>query len=233
MNRHFADYINIARDYNIPFLTYVTNGQLFTDEVIVASIKAPVHEIVVSIDAATKNLYEEIRVNASFDRLINNIKRVNELKREYNAVYPMITINFTAFRENRAEAPLLVKKYHEYFDFLRISNLLTDKRNESNPYNRLNGNNFCEMVRQCEEAAKDTSVVVYGSLNPLWKPPLLCGRPIEYVVISSKGDVQICNKEIIGNIYANPYKEIFESNKQLLLKMCLGKDAYCHEKCGS
>jgi len=94
VNKHFVEYIDIAARYSLPSLNFITNGVLFNDEIIRASIKAPVHQIDVSIDADNKNSYEAICGRDFFDRVIANLRRISELKKEHHSVYPRVGIVF-------------------------------------------------------------------------------------------------------------------------------------------
>ena len=231
MNKLFGKFIQIASHYGIPNLGFVTNGQLLNDELIMASIEAPVHEITISIDAATKDIYEEIRENASFDKTINNLKRIYDLKKKNHSVYPKIIVNYTAFEQNALEAPIFIQKYQEYFDQIRINHLLIRMRNKSNPYTRMSEDKFRGMIKLCKRNVRNKSLTYsYGAL--MSSPPLLCSNPVEFVLISSNGDVTLCNKRIIGNIFETSYSELIKLNETLVRKMVFTRDKYC-KKCGS
>jgi len=231
MNKHFADYISIAASYNIPHLFYVTNGQLLTDEVIKASILAPVHEVAISIDAATKNLYEEIRENALFETVINNLKKIFEFKKQFESVYPRITINYTVFEENCKDAPLFIQKYQEYIDTIYIGHLLLEKRNDTVPYSRMSDEKFDGLIKLCEKAIHNNSVQLVYSGHSLQRKPILCDTALRYVNVSSNGDVKLCTKKVVGNLFNNSLDEITRANKSALIKNYFAKDQYCR-KCG-
>jgi MoaA/NifB/PqqE/SkfB family radical SAM enzyme len=87
-------------------VSLVTNGLLLTGERI-SRILAPdskVREIAISIDAAHKESYEEIRGNGNFDRLVSNLE---ELKRQVEASphKPWITWAFLLLKDNFEELP--------------------------------------------------------------------------------------------------------------------------------
>lgn len=233
LNNEFHELIGIASKYKIPKLFFVTNGQLLSDKVILASIKAPVHEIAFSIDAASKTMYEEIRTNASFEKIISNLKKVHEYKEKYNSKYPLISINFTIFKQNAQEAPDFILKYHKYFDLINITHLLTRVRNDINPYERLDLACFNDIIKKCRQIIQGKQVILNYSFSPVNKPLILCCNSISYLSVAVNGDVFFCNKKKVGNIFEKPLKDIENSNSCLMRKMYFANDDYCRSSCGS
>lgn len=54
----------------------------------------------ISVDGATKETYEKIRVRGNFDRLIRNIKRLLDLKKEMNSETPWIYFSMVCMKDN-------------------------------------------------------------------------------------------------------------------------------------
>jgi len=61
----------------------VTNATRLAPEISHAILKNEINIIVYSIDSEEKEMYEKIRVNANFDKVLNNIKNFNEISKEY------------------------------------------------------------------------------------------------------------------------------------------------------
>ena len=59
--------------------------------------------ITCSIDGASQETYSQYRVNGNFDRVIENITRINEFKRRFNSDKPVLTWQFVAFGHNENE----------------------------------------------------------------------------------------------------------------------------------
>jgi len=232
MSKHFLKFLDIAKKYYIPNLTYVTNGLLLTDRIIEKTIDCGVKEVSISIDAATENLYEEICENASFAQAIDNLKRVYELKKKCNSKYPLIRICYTVFDQNIKEIPLFIEKYYPYFDTLFLSHLRLRIRNKINPYNRVSKEQFVAMEKQAIIKARKKGIIITTAFNGVRPRPFLCHTAINYRLIDSNGDVILCNKEIIGNIFVNNYKDIIQNNISLFNEMYRTKHNYC-TVCGS
>ena len=62
--------------------TIITNGQWNRDEIPYELLTAPVNLIEISIDAGGKKGYERTRINGSYAKLIENIKKLHELKKQ-------------------------------------------------------------------------------------------------------------------------------------------------------
>lgn len=57
----------------------------------------------ISMDGATKETYEKIRVRGNFDRLVRNVKRMTELKKEMGAKNPWIYVSMVCMKDNVRE----------------------------------------------------------------------------------------------------------------------------------
>lgn len=62
-----------------------------------------------SVDGATKETYEKIRVRGNFDRLVRNIKRLIELKKEMNSETPWTYISMVCMKDNIHEFLKLIE----------------------------------------------------------------------------------------------------------------------------
>ena len=62
-------------------------------------------ELHVSIDAATPEIYERIRVRAHLDRVLDNVRRLQETKRRLGSSAPSLRMVVVAMRQNLAELP--------------------------------------------------------------------------------------------------------------------------------
>jgi MoaA/NifB/PqqE/SkfB family radical SAM enzyme len=60
-----------------------TNGTRLTEELCHAIFKNNVNDIVLSIDTEDKELFEELRKNASFEKVLENVKLLNRIRKNY------------------------------------------------------------------------------------------------------------------------------------------------------
>jgi radical SAM protein with 4Fe4S-binding SPASM domain len=112
LHRKLDDLLRIAAQYKIPFLYMHTNGILLHERVI-KRVVGHVHQLSISVDGATKETYEHIRKGANFDRLIANIKALNQAKEEMQSQTPHLCFNVVLMRSNISELPALVHMAHD------------------------------------------------------------------------------------------------------------------------
>jgi MoaA/NifB/PqqE/SkfB family radical SAM enzyme len=72
-------------------------------DVLEGVVKYQLRAITYSIDGASAETYPLYRVRGDFDRVIGNIERINEFKRQYHSPYPRLTWQFVAFGHNAHE----------------------------------------------------------------------------------------------------------------------------------
>jgi len=84
------------------FVQFNSNGLLLTEEMSRNLIKKGLKLIDFSIDAASPETYKKIRRN-DFNLVVDNIKRLNEIKKELGVKHPEIKINMTLMKENLPE----------------------------------------------------------------------------------------------------------------------------------
>jgi radical SAM protein with 4Fe4S-binding SPASM domain len=109
-------------------------------------IKAGVDYINVSMDATSKQKFEEIRVGANFEQVLHNIKLFVKTKRELNSSKPILRIHCTISQENIGEIQSLITlaesfgvdgvylRKHIGFDGISFKKKGVHKRNENFNY---------------------------------------------------------------------------------------------------
>lgn len=68
----------------------------------------------VSLDGSTAETYERIRLRAHFDRVVNNLERLLELRRQSGSQYPHVRLVMVIMRQNLHELPELVRMAHRW-----------------------------------------------------------------------------------------------------------------------
>jgi MoaA/NifB/PqqE/SkfB family radical SAM enzyme len=71
-------------------------------------------EFFVSIDGFSKDIYENIRSGASFDRLITNLQAIKDYKAATKSKWPKLRLNFTMMRRNLEEFQRMHDFCHRY-----------------------------------------------------------------------------------------------------------------------
>jgi radical SAM protein with 4Fe4S-binding SPASM domain len=112
--KEFPDYLTIAKKYPVPTTVVVTNAYLMDERISKSLIDFELTYVDVSIDGATKSTYESIRKGSDFDRVIGNVKALQEMKRSYGAKSPMLYLDYALMRSTIDEFP----------DFIRLAKSL-------------------------------------------------------------------------------------------------------------
>lgn len=92
---------------------FSTNGTLMDEGVARRLVELGADAVSVSLDAATEETYRAIRRNRSYPKLLENIRRLADLRRAAAAGRPVITISAVVQRANLHEMPALARRASE------------------------------------------------------------------------------------------------------------------------
>lgn len=102
LNPDFIKMVKYVKDKNL-YLELYDAFFLINEKLAKGLIEAGVDRMIVSIDAATPETYEKIRVGAKFDKVIKNIKGLRQEKKKMKAYYPEITFHYIISKDNLNE----------------------------------------------------------------------------------------------------------------------------------
>jgi radical SAM protein with 4Fe4S-binding SPASM domain len=112
MNHDFFDALKFLKSRHL-YVTLNDNFTLMTEKIARRIIELGVDQIFLSLDGATKETYEQIRVGANFDKVVANARRLIEIRREMRQKRPEVKINTVVCATNYRELPALVKLAQE------------------------------------------------------------------------------------------------------------------------
>jgi MoaA/NifB/PqqE/SkfB family radical SAM enzyme len=75
-------------------------------EVLEGLVRYQFRRLVCSIDGASQETYSIYRVRGKFANVIDNIRKINELKQRYDSPFPELTWKFVVFGHNEHEIPV-------------------------------------------------------------------------------------------------------------------------------
>jgi MoaA/NifB/PqqE/SkfB family radical SAM enzyme len=227
-NKHFAEFVRAAGEYRVPFTSFCTNGLLLTREVVQACIESRLSEVIFSIDGATAPTYEAIRRGGKWDRLLEKLQLLAEMKRQASTRYPQTRINFTCMLSNIRELPDMVHfaADHEARS-LDVRHLLAyaDEENsceEERTYLEI----FNSVAREArQEAALRGIDLLLPDPVPERSPAALgktcltdgsrreanphCVLPWYQAYFSWQGDFWMCSKHMLGNLREHTFAELY------------------------
>lgn len=107
LNKDFFKMVKCANDRGIIVNTN-TNATLLNDNVIKKICNVEIGEIAISIESTKKDIYEKIRKGAKFDKVIENVKNLNEKIREKNKK-TIVSFAVTILKDNIDEIENFVR----------------------------------------------------------------------------------------------------------------------------
>jgi MoaA/NifB/PqqE/SkfB family radical SAM enzyme len=253
MNKQFADFVRVTGEYNVPFTSFCTNGQLLTENVVNACIDARISEIIFSIDGATAETYEAIRRGGKWDRLCQNMKMLASVKRRRNYATPAVRVNFTCMQTNIQELPKMVDFAAEYgAESLHVRHLVAygeanGSYKEEVAYREL----FNAKAKEAREAASSRRIDLFlpdkipavssatktcvtdGSRVRRVEANPYCLLPWFQAIISWNGDYRICSLHTLGNLRDQSFDEIYNSPKmkEIRSRMLRRTETSCSWNC--
>lgn len=99
----------VARDIQVRLTTNLT---LLTPERTQRFIRSGLDRLIVSLDGASAETYESIRVHASFEKVIANLKGLLAARRALNAARPRVDVNMVVGAANQYEVAAMVRLCH-------------------------------------------------------------------------------------------------------------------------
>jgi LPS sulfotransferase NodH/MoaA/NifB/PqqE/SkfB family radical SAM enzyme len=110
LNRHLVEMVAIAKraSQGRVATSFATNGTLLDERCATALIEAGLDALEISLDGTTREVFEAIRVGASFDLIVANIARIAVLKRRLGRSTPHVSLRFTLSRANFVDLPGLL-----------------------------------------------------------------------------------------------------------------------------
>lgn len=226
-----------------------TNGTLldkYTDQL----INHNTNSIKVSIDAANKTTYKKIRGADYFDKIINNLKMLQDEKRVRRTKFPIIRFNFVIHQLNFNEITGVIKLAKNleiktvYFQALLFQDLIKAlklklKKIELSPRDMIaqieNGilqSKKNNIITNLNEIKKNFPYIwnYYKKDNFSKENNRKCLKPWTSVFISVNGDVKPCDclgltNTVMGNIFTQDFNSILNSNnfKRFRTKIKAGK----------
>jgi len=108
MNRDFFKIVEFLKLRGL-YVTLNDNFTLMTEQAARRIVELQVDQLFLSLDGATKQSYEQLRVGANFDKVIANARRLVQIKRELGRQRPEVKINTVVCLTNHQELPGIVE----------------------------------------------------------------------------------------------------------------------------
>ncbi len=225
LNKDFLKMYEYIRErWPSAFIELYDNFYLVGEDVSRRLIDLSIDRVIISMEAATKDTYEKIRVGSNFERVLENIKNFVEIKSKENSPFPEIFFHFIVTNQNIHELPSYIKLVKGLGCVkISITNLL-------HPYHEVQHmmlHNIPEgIIKEAESVAcKEGITLLWNSNIPQKKPPITnCNNwimPFIYVTghvvpccSMNEANVRQFQKDnSFGNVFEKPFKEIWYSDE--------------------
>jgi radical SAM protein with 4Fe4S-binding SPASM domain len=198
-------------------------------------VKLQIDKIFISLDGATKETYEKIRVGSNFDKVIENVKHLIRLKKEKKAYFPEINFHFVAIKENYKEMPQFVELVHFITGKntnIQFSQLLHNFKEVKDLFIKIP-----EEIRKITEArAKHLKIrLSWNADATINKPPIkkctewtmpfifVTGEVIPCCAKNEANQRSLQKQTSMGNIFQTPFKKIWYGQEYTKLKKMILK----------
>lgn len=189
--------IKYAKDRGIRRVYFTSNATLLDEKKAAALISSGLDSITFSVDGATKETYERIRVKSNYDRVVNNIRRFIEIRNMLGQKKPHVVIN-TIYMEDTK---------NEIFDVFKQWGRLADRIN----------------VLPVGQYGNVADLAPIQKIDSERRP---CHQPFDRLMVFWNGDVTVCCADInghlkTGSILENSISKLWKNEKAKAIRHAL------------
>jgi len=186
-------------------ITVHSNFNIFDEFMAEKAIKGNLTHIYLSIDGATQQVYEKYRRGGDLSRVFRNIEILVSMKKKFKSIFPLLTWKYLVFPHN----------VHEIDSAKRMSREFGVDAFEVFPANLDNLSTF-GIARYYDLTTGDINTFTADCCDSLW----------DSFIIYPDGSIFPCcqsfrNKDIFGNIYDKPFREVWNNNNFLTARKIL------------
>ncbi|MCP4698277.1 MAG: radical SAM protein [Gammaproteobacteria bacterium] len=248
LHKSYPDFIREVRNANPSCgIDFTSHFNLISDELIDALIDYKVTSINISIDGATREVYEKIRIKGSFDALLKNIAKLKRKKLQEQTDIPVLTYEFVVQKANIHELPQFIQFIYELG-----GRHITLEHVGGMPHLEINYSEHRQTFEEAMRKAKELGICVVGSACACFanttaaekedgenrESKIICFEPFQTLYVNPDGRITPCclNETVLGNLYENtiagiwfgePYtlfrKRMIECNYDADCKDCISQ----------
>ena len=227
MNPQFLDMVSYAKRKGL-YVWFTDNMTMLFPNSAQKLLDAGVDLIVASLDGATKETFEGIRIGAKFESVIRNTKDLIRMRDEKGLSKPLIGINMVVTKSNYTELEKMVRLCHEMkIDKLMFITILISDNNDEFALYSVSKKDIDEVLDKAKKTAEELGVEVINWPNTRTQKSEKtgCDFPWKNPYITYNGDVLPCclipqesggrskDENIMGNILKEDLKTIWNNEK--------------------
>ena len=193
VHKDIVEMVRYAKEKGIIDVMFNTNAALLTEDISRKLIEAGLDKIFFSFDSPYKEQYEEIRVGASYEESLENIKSIVKIRNSMGKTTPLTRVSMVLMDDNKEAYNDFVELFKDIVDIVA----------------------YVEYREPIGEGMEITENVNGFACAQLWERMFVAwdGEVIVCCVDSERGYVA-------GNIHENSIKEIWNGEKYAHIRKC-------------
>lgn len=116
LHKDLTRMVKLARENGILDIMLHTSAVYLTKDLMTSLITNGLTKLIISFDSPIKEHYEQLRVNASYNTVVENINQAVKIKRKSGSISPFIRINMVLMKENFGERDQMIKMWRDKVD---------------------------------------------------------------------------------------------------------------------
>jgi radical SAM protein with 4Fe4S-binding SPASM domain len=215
INPQFLEMVSYASRKGLYTITS-TNGHFLDDENARKTIESGLDRLIISVDGATQEVYEQYRVGGNLETVLQGARRVVEWKRKLRSATPHIVFQFLVVRPNQHEMETVRQMAREIgVDELKFKTAQVYEYEQGNPLIPT-----IERYARYKKQADGSWTVKNKLLNHCWKLWHACVITWDGVVVPCCFDKDAQHR--LGNLRDTPFPQVWQGpayqdfRKQLL-----------------
>lgn len=228
---------------------FVTSGLTLTDDYVSELVQAGTDFIGFSLSGATPETHDSIRVNSHLPKLLDHIRRFQEIKARQNTAFPRLHIVYLLLKNNIAELPILIRLAKDLgigeIILIHLAFVSNAWQEEQRIFAREETEEYEKMLAEAEKTARSLKITLRRpSLAP--RDAAVCSEnPLQNLYISVNGNVSPCvylrppvpppflrifhgaefrtEKVGFGNIFQKPFPEIWQNPQYENFRVCFSR----------
>lgn len=193
---------------------FFTNGTVLDEAKAVRIIESGLSRLVVSMDSANAETFEDIRVGAKFEQVVENVKRFVSIRREMGRAHPELSVMAIAMERNVGELKDIIHLAKEIgADSVTLKGLNTGDQ----PRYHVPGQITKDVKAYAADIEKGGKFHVHVDFDRRGGKETRCRWPWTSTYITAEGEVTPCcncpDAGILsfGNIYHEPFDGIWNN----------------------
>lgn len=191
-------------------------------------VNLKIDKMIASIDGATAETYEKIRVGSNFNRITGNIKKLIDLRKAQKTRFPEMSFHFIVSKINIHEMVQYVDFINTLMEGESVEIFYTKLLHPFNEIKDIAADIPEELIKAVEARGRELGQITRWNVNvPEEKKPINCCRAWMIPFIFATGDVIPCCagneanqrefqvKTSLGNVYKERFADIWRGEKYI------------------